>query len=94
MNRNYNKYIIGIVEGHEVAILFDNLLEHRNVAKGCLSRGTIVSAGFYDVSTTDEGNISVYTFGKSESLEVESRQEDNDIVLKTLTRENLINKRT
>lgn len=72
-----HKYIIVETMGHKVAIMFDLLLEHATVA-GNLK---VESAGFYDVCS--ERQI-VSTFGKSESLKIESNKEDGKLIEKIL----------
>lgn len=75
------KYIIvrpKNVEGFESAIVFDEGLVHRNVARGIGISHFVVSAGFCyrDKST---GQLTVT--GESESLKMKSRPEDLRIII-------------
>ena len=82
------KYIIKEVMGHEVAILFDPLISHCNIGTKGEDKGETVSAGFFDVMSNptpdDPGNISVGVWGKSVTLKLESRPEDEELIKKVL----------
>lgn len=69
------KYIISKIGNKEVAILFSPHIIHNNIGTNRESRGQIVSAGFF---TIKDNVVSVY--GKSETLKLESREEDSEII--------------
>lgn len=68
------KYIIVMENGLECAIVFDACLSHRDV--GNVYQFVIKSAGFCEIHITD-GKFDVYCYGKSDSLKVESREEED-----------------
>ena len=74
------KYVIvnGGMFGNETAIIFDKMISHE------FFKGRAVSAGFVGFSKTEDGKIEVYTYGGSESLNLESREEDSDLICKAL----------
>ena len=86
------KYIIKKVEvmGREVAILFDPLISHCNIGTKREDKGETVSAGFFDVMSNptpdDPGNISVGVWGKSVTLKLESRPEEDAKLIKKVLR--------
>jgi hypothetical protein len=69
------KYIIVIKHDIEMAVIFDEILQHSDVA---VAFGNVVSAGMCSAS----GNA----YGKSISLKLESRPEDSDIVKASMKR--------
>ncbi len=85
---NYGKYIIKEIMGHEVAILFNPLINHCDIGTCKESRGETVSAGFFiafaEPSEQDNKDIGVEVFGKSETLKLESRPEDEKLVKQVL----------
>ncbi len=85
------KYIIvrddhfthGRDNGPERAIIFDNELIHKNVARVHRVGGlVVVSAGFVKIN-----GLNVETYGESESLEMVSRPQDQAIVMQALVGE-------
>ncbi len=87
----YGKYIIKEVRGIEVAILFDLLISHCNIGTRGDSRGETISAGFFVVKSNptedDPDDISVGVWGKSVTLKIESREEDERLLKKVLRKE-------
>lgn len=87
----YGKYIIKVIRGVEVAILFDPLISHCDIGTCHESRGETISAGFFGASSapTDEDNkaICVGVWGKSVTLKMDSRPEDEDLIKKVLRKE-------
>ena len=77
---NDAKYVIvnGGMFGDETAIVFDKMISHE------FFKGRAVSAGFVGFGKTKDGKIEVCAYGKSESLNVESREEDSDLICKAL----------
>lgn len=71
------KYVIVEERGHEVAVMFDSLIEHTKIAAVF---GNVVSAGFFEV---DPDGVA-YVFGKSLSLKLESRVSDHVALNKVL----------
>jgi len=84
----YGKYIIKEVRGIEVAILFDPLISHCDIGTKGESRGEDISAGFFGASSKpteeDRYDIEVGVWGKSETLKLDSRQEDAALIKKVL----------
>ena len=74
------KYVIvnGGMFGDETAIVFDKMISHE------FFKGRTISAGFVGFGKTKDGKIEVCAYGKSESLNVESRKEDSDLICKAL----------
>ena len=87
-NMRNGKYIIKEVHGHEVAIMFDDLIVHADIGTCHESRGKTVSAGFFGVGAKprdgDQDDISVSVWGKSESLKLDSRKEDAELLKEVL----------
>lgn len=81
---DYGKYIIvRFNSGVEVAILFSNLIDHSRFAN-IYSKKAIASAGFFTVDYCENRTI-VEAFGKSETLNLESRpDEDTDLIKRLL----------
>jgi hypothetical protein len=73
---NRPKYIIykDLTEQCEVPVLFPHCLTHHDVAKKL--NGVPVSAGFFVLKSDGEYE----TFGRSESIGIDSRPEDSDIL--------------
>jgi hypothetical protein len=72
-NKMNAKYVI--IDGK--AIVFSSLITHSSI----IPYGTnVLSAGFVSFGTDDEGNITVYTYGRSESLDVDSSETDSKII--------------
>lgn len=88
---DYGKYIIKEVRGIEVAILFDPLISHCDVGTKGDSRGGTISAGFFIVkfnpTDNDPDDISVGVWGKSVTLEIESREEDERLIKRVLRKD-------
>lgn len=64
--------------GEEKAVIFDELMSHD------FFKGFAISAGFVAFSKTKDGKIEVFAYGKSDSLNLESRKEDSDLICKAL----------
>jgi len=79
---NNTKYII-VDYGFtgEFPILFPYMINHSDVSNGYV--GEVVSAGFVQVDL-ETGVVSV--FGKSDSLKIESRPEDAEIIKRELNK--------
>lgn len=84
------KYVIFDIDGLEQPIVFPELITHRDLAMRI--RGEPVSAGFVVLTTTTvEGTIEpkaeagYYCYGRSESLNLDSRPEDSDILNKLIS---------
>lgn len=77
---NDAKYVIvnGGMFGNETAIIFDKMISHE------FFKGRAISAGFVGFGKTKDGKIEVCTYGKSDSLNVESRAEDSDLICNAL----------
>lgn len=74
------KYVIVSLRQHkdmEVAIIFPEEVEHAAVRRA----GKVLSGGFFHI---DKSLGAVFVEGKSESLQVDSRQEDAEIIAKML----------
>jgi len=67
------KYIIVTDGGLEFAIIFDKILAHKNISAG---RTQVVSAGFCSLDSDGVW----HTYGKSESLSLDSRPQDAKIL--------------
>jgi hypothetical protein len=84
----YGKYIIIEQNGLDLAIMFDMILSHSDIAQGF---NKVLSAGFFQVggesSIADKQDIDVSVFGKSTTLNIESRKEDARILKKVLRKE-------
>jgi hypothetical protein len=87
----YGKYIIKEVRGIEVAILFHPLINHCDIGTKGDSRGETVSAGFFTVGAEptedDSRDISVSCWGKSVTLDMKSRGEKDEELVKKILRE-------
>ena len=88
----YGKNIIIKSRGCEVAIVFDSLISHCDIGTTGDSRGKAISAGFFCVGLIREKDIEdkefyVSTFGKSDSLGIESRKEDARLIKRVLRKE-------
>lgn len=71
------KYIIVECMGHEVPIVFADLLNHSDVAENF----KVVSAGMCDIHIHDmHHGITVTTWGESTSLKKIARPEDANII--------------
>lgn len=68
------KYVIVEVMGCEIAIVFNEILGHNEIY--CLK---VISAGFCSIR-----NNKVTVWGKSDSLGKESREEDAEIISRSL----------
>lgn len=77
---NDAKYVIvnGGLFGNETAIVFDKIISHE------FFEGRAISAGFVGFGKTKDGKIEVCAYGKSDSLNVKSREEDSDLICKAL----------
>ena len=73
------KYIIVKNKFHELAILFDIRLVHSSVYN---NKDEIVSAGFCYLKY--DNAFIIETYGKSESLGIESHIDDRDIIYRTM----------
>lgn len=85
------KYIIKVVRGVEVAILFNQLISHCDIGTCHESRGETISAGFFSAMSaptkTDPGDISVGCWGKSVTLKIDSRKEKDEPLIKKVLRD-------
>ena len=86
----YGKYIIKEVRGIEVAIMFDPLISHCDIGTRGDSRGENISAGFFSAmaepTKEDDKDISVGCWGKSVTLDLASRKEKDEVILKRAIR--------
>ena len=80
---DWMKYLIvdNGFEGSEYPIMFSTVISHFDISKGYV--GEVVSAGFFSVDL-ETGEVS--TFGKSNTLKIESRKEDAEIIKRELNR--------
>jgi len=89
----YGKYII-IDNGHEVAILFDSLIQHCDIGTKGEGRGKAVSAGFFAVAAKptekDPDDISVGVFGESVTLKLKVRKDKDERLIKRVLRKEWI----
>lgn len=88
----YGKYIIKEVRGVPVAIMFHSLISHCDIGTCHDGRGKTISAGFFSVAAEpteeDKRAISVGCWGKSVTLEIDSRPKiDEALLLKVLRME-------
>ena len=80
------KYLIISVMGDTelVAILFNGFISHSAIS---CEEGEIVSAGFCSIFLNkDTCKIKVKTYGGSSSLDLESKEGDAGVIIKTLSR--------
>jgi hypothetical protein len=75
------KYIILEECDMEVAIIFDELLKHKQIAAG----RKVISAGFVQLT-----NIGPAAYGESDGLGIKSRPQDSDIIKESMARKLLI----
>ena len=84
----YGKYIIKEIKGCEIAIIFDFIINHCDIGTKGDSRGKTISAGFFCVQSApnenDKNDISVSVWGKSDTLKLESRIEDEGLIKRVL----------
>jgi len=84
----YGKYIIKEIRGREVAIMFNPQISHDAIGTCHGDRGETISAGFFGASAapTDEDPraINVGVWGKSVTLDMKSRPEDEALIKKVL----------
>ena len=87
---DYGKYIIVEVRGCELAIMFDSIIAHSDFLRS-FNKERIISAGFFAVgaepSENDKNDINVSCFGKSDTLKIESRKEDDRLLKRVLRKE-------
>lgn len=89
---DHGKYIIVVVRGHRVAILFNVLIEH-DLFLDCFDKHLIISAGFFKVEITSKvvekvlvtQDLVVETFGISTTLNLRSKDSDAILIKKVLT---------
>jgi len=79
---NDRKYIIVKESTFKTAILFEGVLSHDDFLK-VYDKDDIVSAGFFQVYIKD-GELCVSTYGKSTTLELESKKEDSRLIERIL----------
>lgn len=78
---DHMKYIVTEVSCCNIFMMFDPILEHAQ-----MSRGNVLGAGTVDL-VPEDGKIVAYCYGKSVSLGVASRgEEDSKIITKALNR--------
>ena len=84
---NYGKYIIVDCNCTGQAIMFDNTMSHDDFID-MFPKDMIQSAGFFIVSGVgsdhDQEDIEITVFGKSVSLNLESREEDARYIKRVL----------
>ncbi len=84
----YGKYIIIEHDGCEFPILFHSVINHCDIGTKGNSRGKVISAGFFMIgaesSDDDEKDIDVSVWGKSVTLKIESRKEDERLIKQIL----------
>ncbi len=74
------KYIIVNVMDCELAVLFDEILQHVQVAQGFETQGIkVISAG-------QCAPVTGHVWGKSVSLKLNSRPEDSELIKKSVER--------
>jgi len=80
------KYIVVEINGLETAILFPCWINHCDMAQRFLNVvSKVVSAGQFQVGSTMDRRLNICCYGKSVSLKVESRcEEDAEILRATL----------
>jgi hypothetical protein len=81
----HGKYIIIEHLGHEIAIMFDNLLEHATMA----SEKKVVAAGFfvaYSDAGEDDEDVSFRVWGQSITLKQTARIGIDEKILKRVCR--------
>ena len=77
------KYIIAEqYDGTELPVIFPHLINHSDIR----CPGKVVSAGFCQIFADGVNLVSVAVFGKSDSLKMDSRPEDKEIIEKWLNR--------
>lgn len=76
------KYIIINISGLETPILFPENMNHSDVARaiGFGSIDNVVSAGFWNTTTTTDGYVEYHAWGDSYTLQIKSREEDSAIL--------------
>jgi len=85
------KYIIidTVITGY-VAIMFDSLIAHSDFLKS-FNKDRIISAGFFQVKSAptdkDPDDILVSCWGKSVTLNLESKTEDEKLLKRVLRKE-------
>ena len=77
------KYLILECRGTESPVIFPNWIEHHEMAKG----KKVLSAGFCRIKRGVEDNWKVTCWGKSQSLKVESQDEDHILIEHLLHRQ-------
>jgi hypothetical protein len=80
------KYIIIEVSLLETPIIFSPTLTHSDVARSLTGgdRSKVLSAGFVTITPKRDYGIDVDCFGRSESLDLGSRETDGAILARTL----------
>lgn len=63
-----SKFICGEMGGFSVAIVFPEFFVHRDMAQ--LTGMDVFSAGFVSVGTTEDGDVAVEPYGRSDSFGV------------------------
>jgi hypothetical protein len=77
------KYIIVDQQGTELPVIFPHLINHSDMRHA----GKVVSAGFCQIFASDaDKKVSVAVGGKSDSLKINSRPEDKEIIERWLNR--------
>lgn len=99
----HGKYIIMKIDGREIAICFNPIVNHCDIGTKGGSRGEVIAAGFFAVSAdikewengelsanspNDPMNIDISCFGESISLNIKSRKEvDAALILPVLRKQ-------
>lgn len=78
------KYITFEDAGLEQMVIFGNLMQHRDVAHMMGVEDKIISAGFISVGHNREGDVVAQAYGRSISLSVDSRKEDDKLAMRLL----------
>lgn len=79
------KYVVGVPKGMccelHTAVVFNELLQHKDVAEGCFIPGSVISAGFCQLGSGGE----VYVYGESTTLDLRPRHgHDEKLIKQTL----------
>lgn len=74
------KYVVVQVEGKERAIIFPMEVVHSLV----FDKEKVVSAGFVILYSPEPGKLVLHVWGKSSSLEMESRPTDKEILYQSI----------
>jgi len=82
------KYICGTLPGSNVpdAIIFPSTITHADMAQW--TGMTVLGAGFVSIDTSEYGvKVQVSPYGRSESLDIDSRPQDEKFIKRSLNLE-------